>query len=105
MTTHHDYKQHGEEGASWACAITVHLQSKSAQALKQGSNLEAGADAEAMEGRYLVTFLMACSAIFIIEPRTTLSGLSPLTHQSLIFKKKMSYRLAYSLIICRNFLS
>jgi hypothetical protein len=36
----------------------VHQQRKSGQELKQGSNLEAGADADAMEG----CFLLACSA-------------------------------------------
>jgi hypothetical protein len=37
--------------------ITVNRWRKSGQELKQGSNLEAGADAEAMEGCYL----LACS--------------------------------------------
>ena len=62
-----------------------------------GWNLEAGADAEAMEG------------LFLIEPRTTSPGIAPppvgwaLPRQSLI--KKMPYRLAYSLILLKHFLS
>jgi hypothetical protein len=36
---------------------------------------EAGADAEAMEGCYL----LACSACFFIEPRTTSPGMAPPT--------------------------
>jgi hypothetical protein len=47
--------------------ITVHHQSKSGQELKQGRNLEARADAEAMEGCYL----LACSSsqpVFLQNP-------------------------------------
>jgi hypothetical protein len=36
---------------------------------------EAGADAEAMEGCYL----LACSACFLIEPKTTSPGMAPPT--------------------------
>ena len=36
---------------------------------------KAGADAEAMEGCYL----LACSACFLIKPRTTSSGMAPPT--------------------------
>ena len=39
--------------------IAVHHQKKSGQELKQGRNLEAGADAEAMEG----CCLLACSPL------------------------------------------
>jgi hypothetical protein len=47
--------------------ITVHHQRKSGQELKQDRNLEAGADAEALER----CCLLACSGCFLIEPRTT----------------------------------
>jgi hypothetical protein len=53
---------------------TVHHQRKSGQELKQGKNLEAGADAEAMEGCF-----MACLACFLIEPRTIGPGMEPPT--------------------------
>ena len=67
------------------CTIVHHCR-KSGQELKQGRNLEAGADPEAMEG----CCLLACSACFLIEPRTTRPGMAPptmgraLPHQSLI---------------------
>ena len=45
----------------------------------QGRKPEAGADAEAMEGVLLMgLLLMACSACFVIELRTTCSGVVPL---------------------------
>jgi hypothetical protein len=50
---------------------------------------------------------MACSACFLIEPRTTSPGLAPptmgwaLPHQSII--KKIPYRLAYRLILMEAF--
>ena len=73
--------------------ITVHYQRKSGQELKQGRNLETGADAEVMEGVLLTDFLlMACSLCFLIEPKATSPGMAPptmgwtLSHQSLIKK-------------------
>ena len=60
-------KQAGEERVY----LAVHHQRKSGQELKQNRNLEAGTEAKAMEGNCL--FLMACSACFLIEPRTTSS--------------------------------
>jgi hypothetical protein len=45
------------------------------QKLKQGANLEAGADGEAMEG----CCLLVCSAYFLIEPRTTSPRMAPPT--------------------------
>jgi hypothetical protein len=45
---------------------TVHHLRKSEQELKQGRDLEAGADAEATES----CCLLACSVCFLIEPRT-----------------------------------
>jgi hypothetical protein len=52
----------GEKGlASLSFQITVHHQRKSGQELKQCRNLEASADAEAMEG----CFLLTCSSWLI----------------------------------------
>ncbi|KRY94820.1 hypothetical protein T4B_1409, partial [Trichinella pseudospiralis] len=61
--------------------LTVHHQRKSEQELEQGRNLEAGADAEFMKERVLVIglLLLACSACFLIEPRTTSPGMAPPT--------------------------
>jgi hypothetical protein len=42
---------------------------------KQGRNLGAGAEAEAMEGNCL----LACSTGFLIEARTTSPGMAPST--------------------------
>ena len=47
----------------------------SRQALKEGRDLEAGADAEATEGHCS----LACSACFLIAPRTTSPGMTPPT--------------------------
>jgi hypothetical protein len=60
--------------------IAIHHQRKSGQELNQGRNLEAGADAEAMEAMLLTGVLpLACSACFLIEPRTTSPGMTPPT--------------------------
>jgi hypothetical protein len=70
----------------------------------QDRNLQLGADAEAMEGCCFI----ACSAHFLIEPRTPSPGVTPssihwvLSHQSLT--KKMPYRLACSPILWKQFL-
>ena len=62
--------------------------SREAKAESQGRNLEAGADAETMEGCCLLT----CSASSLREPRTTSPEMDPptmgwvLPHQSLINK-------------------
>ena len=63
----------------------------------QGRNLEAGADAVAMEEHYL----LACSACFLIEPRTNSPGMIPPQPNP----KKMLYSLAYSPVIWRHFLT
>jgi len=70
----------------------------------QGKNLEAGADAEAMEGCCLLACsYMASSACFLIDPSTTRWWMVPPTmgwglhHQPLI--KKRLYRLACSPIL------
>jgi hypothetical protein len=95
-------------------SVTVHYQRQSGQALKQGRNLEAAADAEAMEGRCL----LACSQdlLSLLSDRTrdhqprdgpAHSGLAPptmgwtLPDPSPI--KKMPYRLAYSPILMEAF--
>jgi len=60
--------------------IAVHSQRKSGQELTEGRNLEAGADAEAMEGVLLTGLLsLACSGCFVIELRTTSQGMAPPT--------------------------
>jgi hypothetical protein len=74
---HHDQSNLASKGFH----IIVHHQRISGQELKQSRNLEAGADAEAMEGWVLLTdlLLMACSACFLIEPRTTSPVMVPPT--------------------------
>jgi hypothetical protein len=67
---HHDYKQRK--------GFIVHPK-KLGQELKQGRNLEAGTEAEAMEGPAYWLVSMACSACFLIEPRTTGLGVAPPT--------------------------
>lgn len=58
--------------------------------MKSGQELEAGAEPEAMEEHCLLP--MACSAFFLIQPRTTCLGMSPLIvgwafpHKSVIEK-------------------
>jgi hypothetical protein len=70
--------------------IILH-QRKSGQELTQGRNLEAGADAEAMEACYL----LACFTCFFIEPRPISPGMAPpaigwaLSYQTLIKKKAL----------------
>ena len=58
---HHGQKQHGEEGVYLPSMseVTVYL-GKSGQELKQGRDLEVGADAEAIEE----CCLLACSLWF-----------------------------------------
>ena len=60
--------------------FVVQPQRKSGQEFQQGRNLESGADAEAMEGLLLTgLFSMACSARFLIGPRTTNPEMVPPT--------------------------
>ena len=76
MLKPHDQTQAGEERVCLAYTSTCGPSlKKSGQELKQGWNLEAGADAEAMAG----CCLLACSDCFLIEPRTTSLGMAPLT--------------------------
>ena len=79
----YSYTNHHDQEASWEgkglfsvyLHIAVHHQRKSGLELTQGRSLEAGADAEAMER----CPLLACSACFLIEPRTTSPGMAPPT--------------------------
>ena len=78
--TKHYYQEAscGEKGLfSLHFHITLHRQRKSGQELTQGRNLEPGTDAEALDGVLRTTLLpLACSACFLIEPRTTSLGMA-----------------------------
>jgi hypothetical protein len=88
---HHDNKQLGVERVNFI----LHLRSYSIAEGSLGRSLEAGADAEATEERCS----LACSACFLLAPRTASLGMAPptmgqaLPHQSSI--KKMYHRLAH----------
>jgi hypothetical protein len=75
---------------------TVHYQRKSGQELKQGRNLEAGADAETTEDAAYRLALHGLFSLLSYRTRTTSPGVAPPTMgwalpcQSLI--KKMFYR-------------
>jgi len=66
-------KQAGKERVYSAYTSTLLFIAKGNQDWNSGQ--EAGADAETMEGCYL----LACSACFLIEPRTTSPGMAPPT--------------------------
>lgn len=109
---HNDQSNLGRKGfVLWSFHITVHYQRKSGQEFKEGRNLEAGADAEAVER----SCLLACPLTFTysacchIELKTPTQGWHhsqqtgfPFPSQSLI--KKMPFRLAYSPILWKHFL-
>jgi len=102
---HHDKGGLGGKGLfSLHFHSTVHHWQESGQELKQERNLEAGADAEAMEK----CSLLVCLACLLIEPRTTSPGVDPpvtswnLPHQSLI--KNMPYTVVYS-TLCEGIFS
>jgi hypothetical protein len=60
--------------------MAAHQQRKSEQELTQGRNMEAGADAEAMEGAaYWLASPALLSLLFLIELRTTSPGMTPTT--------------------------
>ena len=60
--------------------MAAHQQRKSEQELTQGRNMEAGADAEAMEGAaYWLASPGLLSLLFLIELRTTSPGMTPPT--------------------------
>ena len=67
-------KQAGEERVYSAYTSTLLFVTKEVRTGTQAGQ-EAGADAEAMEGCYL----LACLACFLIEPRTTSPGMIPPT--------------------------
>lgn len=80
--------------------IILHHWRKSGQEVKQGRNWCKSHG----EVRPAGLFLMACSAFFLIEPRTTspeVSMVSVLTNQSVI--KKIYHRLAHHKILWRPF--
>jgi hypothetical protein len=79
---------------------TVHHQRKSGQEPKQGRNLEAGAEAEAMEG----CCLLVCSNCFLMELRSTSPGMAPPTMGWAILQKSLIKKMPYSRILWRHFL-
>jgi hypothetical protein len=79
-------KQVGEERVYSVTLSTLLLITKGCRSGTQAGQ-EAGADAEAMEGYYLLACFLACSACFLIEPKITSPemvppkrGPSPLDH-------------------------
>jgi hypothetical protein len=79
MMKHQGQKQVGEEKVYLAYTCTLQpIIEGTGQELKQSRNLEAGVDAEAMEGCCLLAclLLIACSLCFLIELRTTNPGVT-----------------------------
>jgi len=104
-------KYHDQE-ASWAGKglfslhfhMAVHHQRKSRQELTQGRNLEAEADAEAMEEWCMADFLpLTCSACFLIEPYNTSPGMAPAAICPSTFLL-LTEKTPCSWISCRHFL-
>jgi hypothetical protein len=82
------HTKHHDKEASWGgkglfslhLHTAVHHQCKSGHKLTQGRNSQVGADAEAMKGVLLNGLLpLACSACFLIEPKTTSPEMAPPT--------------------------
>ena len=98
VVKHHDQTSSGGPQGLFSSHfhITVHHQRKSGQELKQGRDLEAGADAEAMEGCCIVPCLLLMACSYRTQDHQ-LRGGTTLSHQLLM--KKMSYWLAYSLML------
>ena len=94
----------GREGFIWLTLLYHCSSLKGCQDKKPGRSKCRGCGGVVLTG----LFFMACSACFLIEPRTTRPGVAPptmawnLLPQSPI--KKMPYRLAYSWILRRHFL-
>jgi hypothetical protein len=92
-------KQAGEERICLSYTSTLLFITEGRQ--DRNPYLEAGADAEAVEGAAYCFALMTCSACFLTESRTTSSGAVLPTvawarpHQSLV--KKVPCKLAYVL--------
>jgi hypothetical protein len=59
--------------------LSVHHPRKSGQELKQDRNLQARADAEAMEGAAYWLVHIPWVACFLIEPKFTCPGMAPPT--------------------------
>ena len=103
MMKHYDQRQVGEERIYSANDfISQFLIKIRTGTLKQDRHLDAGAEVGHAQVLLIGLLFVACSACFLIEPRTIGTGMaSPiiwdLPHQSLI--RKMPYRLAYSLIL------
>jgi len=105
----HDQKQLGEESFSLPLSQHIYLQRESGQELKEIKEPGGGSWCRGHGGALLTDLLpMACSACFLIQPRTTSPGMAPptmggaLSYQSLI--KKVPYRFAYkSLSFRRHF--
>jgi hypothetical protein len=81
--------------------IAVHHQRKSGQELTQGRNLEAEADSEAMEECLLP---LPCSACFLIELRTTSTGMASSTMSWTLPPWSLIEKMPYSWISWRHFL-
>ena len=81
MVKHGDQKQVGEERIYLTCVSTSQFILKGHQDRnsKQGRNLEAGADAEAMEECCLLACLLACSLCCPAEHRITSPEIVPPT--------------------------
>ena len=79
-------KQVGEERvySAYTFHTAVHHQRKSGQELTQGRNLEAGAEQKPWRMFLTGLFPLACSACFLVEPKTTSPEMVPPTMGSLI---------------------
>jgi len=72
MKQHDQCKNWKEKGLSGLhIQIIVHLWRKLRQELKQGWNLEAGANAEAVDGCCLLSYSHGLLNLLLIEPRTS----------------------------------
>ena len=105
---HHNQKQVGEERVYLAYTSILLFSPEGSQDRKSYRAGTWGRSWYRGRGGVLFTdlLIMACSACFLTEPRTTSPGMAPpamgwtLPHQSLI--KKMPYRPAYILILRRR---
>jgi hypothetical protein len=107
MRCHDQINSAGKGSFCLSFYITVLHQRKSGQELTQGRDLEAGADAEAMEGAadWLASpglLPLACSACFLIDPRTHQPKDGP-THNML--GQSLIKKMPYSWILWRAFFS
>jgi hypothetical protein len=107
---HHHQKKPGEERLTHFTWYSIIEGCQTGQELKQGRTWRQELMQRPWRSAAYWIALMACSACFLIEPRTTSLGMAPPTmgiphgpHQSLI--KKMPNKLAYSLILWRQFLN